>query len=69
MKVVGASDRGFGGHTFSPVNRPAEQARLLETMRRELRSGYDRLVEEPVPAQFARILDALERPQLSSETP
>ena len=67
MKVSAASGFGKGVDSFSTVDRLAEEARLLETMRRELRPSYDRLADEPIPSLFAQILDRLEWPR--SEPP
>ena len=57
MKVVAGSDWSVGlNHGATSLS----DAKLLERIGRELRSTYEGIVEEPMPAQFASILDRLD---------
>ena len=58
MKVVAGSDWSVGLNQFS--THASADAQLLDAVGRALRSSYERLVEEPVPTELARILERLE---------
>jgi hypothetical protein len=58
MKVVAGSDWSVGLN--QTLTHASADALLLETMRRELRTRYDDLVREPLPAELAQLAERLD---------